>query len=277
MELSDLLQEKRRTGTAIPAFNYTDVWDLQAIVSAADKAGIAVMAASSPPVVEALGVALCHAMVSALSERCRVPIHHHLDHSRSVDICLRAIDVGYPSVMIDGSQEPLDANIALTREVVDYAHRRGAVVEAEIGKILGRGVEGDHDGGVFLAEVGEAVELVEKTGVDSLAVGIGTAHGLYRSKPELHFDRLEEIAAAVGVPLVLHGGTGIPDEDIRRAIRLGISKVNVGTMIHLTYLRGLRRELDRAGDQPYTPHIMKHVLPDIEAVLQDRIKAITAS
>ena len=117
--------------------------------------------------------------------------------------------------------------------------------------------------------------MAAKTNVDSLAVGIGTAHGYYTREPRIHFDRLAELANAVDVPLVLHGGTGIPDEDIRRAIRLGITKVNVGTVIHTTYLRQLREELVRAGDFPFTIDVMRNVLPRIEEVLDDRLRVIT--
>jgi ketose-bisphosphate aldolase len=232
------------------------------------------LASSYWAVAETLGLAVCQAMVDALNRRIDVPVILHLDHSSSVPLCIAAIDAGYPSVMIDGSMCPLAENIRMTREVVQYAHRRGVAVEGEIGKVLGRSVEADADGG-FLAEVDEAVELVAQTHLDSLAVGIGTAHGFYKDEPKIHFQRLEELAAAVDVPLVLHGGTGIPDADIRRAIRCGITKVNVGTIIHTTYLRSLREELIRAGDFPFTIDVMRNVLPAIESVLDDRLRVIT--
>jgi len=274
MNLGSTLREKRSTGTAIPAFNYSCLWDLLAIANVADRTGTPVMVAANPHVAQAIGVDLCTAMVSSLSRRSRVLLFDHLDHSTSVELCVRAIDTGFPSVMIDGSACSLDENVRLTDEVVRYAHPRGVVVEAEIGRILGRGVEADGGDGVFLADIDEAVELVERTGVDSLAVGIGTAHGLYKGTPQLRFDLLEEIASRVAVPLVLHGGTGIPDEDIRTAIRLGISKVNVGTMIHLSYMHGMKRELNDADPNPYTIDIIKRVLPDIEAAVEDRIGVI---
>jgi ketose-bisphosphate aldolase len=227
-------------------------------------------------VAETLGLDLCQAMVRTLGARSSVAIINHLDHSSSVDLCIRAVEAGYPSVMVDGSHYPLEENIRMTREVVRYAHGKGAIVEGEIGRIGGEGVEGpETEGGEFLADVDEAIELVQKTGVDSLAVAIGTAHGFYATKPEIRFDRLAELAAAVDVPLVLHGGTGIPDEDIRRAIRLGITKVNVGTIIHTTYLANLRDELVRAGDRPYTLEVMHRVLPHVEEVIADRIRVIS--
>ncbi|MBM4091211.1 MAG: class II fructose-bisphosphate aldolase [Planctomycetes bacterium] len=272
-----ILTRARGARTGLAAFNFTDIWDLTAIVNAAQRRNVPVMASSYWAVAESLGLEVCQAMVAALNRRATVPVILHLDHSSSVPMCIQAIDVGYPSVMIDGSMCPLDENIRMTREVVQYAHRHGVSVEGEIGKVLGRSVQPDAGGGGFLAEVEEAVELVAKTKVDSLAVGIGTAHGFYKEEPKIHFDRLRELASAVDVPLVLHGGTGIPDQDIRRAIECGITKVNVGTIIHTTYLRALRDELNRAGDFPFTIDVMRRVLPKIEEVLDDRLRVITGN
>jgi ketose-bisphosphate aldolase len=269
-----ILLDAQRQRRGVAAFNFTDIWDLTAIVNAAQRRNVPVMASSYWGVAEALSVEVCQGMADALRRRATVPVILHLDHSSSVPLCIAAIDAGYPSVMIDGSMCPLAENIRMTREVVQYAHRKGVIVEGEIGKVLGRDVEADSPGG-FLAEVDEAVELVAQTSVDSLAVGIGTAHGFYKEDPKIHFDRLQELSAAIRVPLVLHGGTGIPDEDIRKAIRCGITKVNVGTIIHTTYLRSLRDELIRAGDFPFTIDVMRQVLPKIEEVLDDRLRVIT--
>jgi len=132
-------------------------------------------------------------------------------------------------------------------------------------------------GGDFLAEVEDAAALVKATQVDSLAVGIGSAHGLYKGKPELNFKRLAEINKAVDTPLVLHGGTGIPQEDIQRAIKEGINKVNVGTIIHCTYMNNLREELNRAGDNPYTLDVMKAVYPKVKEVVKRWIRVCMAN
>lgn len=271
----DILLDAQRQRRGVAAFNFTDIWDLTAIVNAAQRRNVPVMVSSYWGVAEALSVEVCQGMADALRRRATVPVILHLDHSSSVPLCIAAIDAGYPSVMIDGSMCPLAENIRMTREVVQYAHRKGVIVEGEIGKVLGRDVEADGPGG-FLADVGEAVELVAQTNVDSLAVGIGTAHGFYKEDPKIHFDRLQQLSAAIDVPLVLHGGTGIPDEDIRKAIRCGITKVNVGTIIHTTYLRSLRDELIRAGDFPFTIDVMRQVLPKIEEVLDDRLRVITS-
>lgn len=272
-----ILTDARRARTGVAAFNFTDIWDLTAIVNAAGRGAVPMMASSYWAVADTLGLDVCQAMVDTLNRRSPTPIIHHLDHSQTVAMCIEALDVGYPSVMIDGSKHPLEENIRMTREVVEYAHRKGAVVEGEIGQIMGQSTEGNYEGDDFLAKVDEAVELVANTNVDSLAVGIGTAHGFYTQEPKIHFDRLEELAAAVDVPLVLHGGTGIPDDDIRKAIQLGITKVNVGTVIHTTYLVNLREELIRAGEFPFTVDVMRNVLPRIEEVLDDRIRVITGN
>ena len=178
------------------------------------------------------------------------------------------MDHGYPSVMIDASSRPLEENIAVVKPVADYAHARGVMVEGEVGRIKGAGVEGVYAGNDFLAQVDEVVRFVRESGVDSLAVGIGTAHGFYQGKPEIHFDRLEEINAAVSVPLVLHGGTGIPEADVRRAIRGGINKVNVGTIIHCTYMNTVRAELQRLGENAYTLDVM----PAARAAVREEVK-----
>jgi ketose-bisphosphate aldolase len=158
--------------------------------------------------------------------------------------------------MIDASMQPLPENIRIVRGVIEYAHARDVMVEGEVGRIKGMGTEGEYSGEDFLARVDEVARFVEETQVDSLAVGIGTAHGFYQGQPEIHFDRLREIDAAVTTPLVLHGGTGIPEQDIRRAIREGISKVNVGTIIHCTYMNAVREELERRGPNAYTLDVM---------------------
>ena len=191
-------------------------------------------------------------------------------------MCKAAIDNGYPSVMIDASKHPLQGNIDAAKEVVAYAAPKRVHVEAEIGKIKGMSIEGIFTGDDFLVQVADAVALVKATGVDSLAVGIGTAHGFYEGKPEINFTRLREINQAVSVPLVLHGGTGIPQEDIRKAIQNGINKVNIGTIIHCTLMNGLREELNRVGPNPYTPDVALPVVEKIKQVVKGWIRVCMA-
>ena len=275
-KLHELLINADKAGYAIPSFNYSDIWDFLAIVEAAEEERAPIMIASNPLVVKAISVEICGAIGAAAMEKAKIPLFHHLDHSFDTELCKAAIRNGYPSVMIDASKHDLETNVGMVRDVVCYAHERHAHVEAEIGKIKGKGIEGDFAGGDFLAEVADAAELAEKTGVDALAVGIGTAHGFYQGKPELNFKRLEEINAAVDIPLVLHGGTGIPQEDIRHAIRCGINKVNVGTIIHCTYMNNMRKELNRLGENPYTLDVIKPVIGEIKEVVKGWIRVCMA-
>ena len=275
-KLREQLLKADKGGYAIPSFNYSDMWDFLAIVEAAQEEQAPVMIASNPLVVKALSVELCGSLGIAAMKKAAIPLFHHLDHSFEAALCKEGIDNGYPSVMIDASKYSLAENIAICTEVVEYAHARNVFVEGEIGKIKGMGIEGEFTGGDFLAEVADAVALVEKARLDSLAVGIGTAHGFYEGKPQINFSRLKEINDAVAVPLVLHGGTGIPQEDIRKAIQNGINKVNIGTIIHCTYMNSMRQELNRLGDNPYTLDVVKPVVEEIKKVVREWIKICMA-
>ena len=275
-KLHEMLLKADKEGYAIPSFNYSDIWDFLAIIEAAEEEKAPIMIASNPLVVEAISAEICGAIGMAAMKKATVPVFHHLDHSFSVDLCKAGIDNGYPSVMIDASKYNLSRNIRDTKEVVEYARPKGVHVEAEIGKIKGKGIEGNFEGGDFLVEVNDAVELVKATGVDSLAVGIGTAHGFYGGKPEINFRRLAEVNEAVDVPLVLHGGTGIPEADIKKAIQNGINKVNVGTTVHCTYMNNMRAELNRLGENPYTLDVVKPVIGEIKKVIKYWIRVCMA-
>jgi ketose-bisphosphate aldolase len=275
--LKALLKAADEGGYAIPSFNYSDIWDFLTIIEAAEEECSPVILASNPLVVKAIGVEFCAAMGTAAVKKSTCPLIHHLDHSFEKELCFAAIDCGYDSVMIDASKYNLEENIAITKSVVEYARTMGVHVEAELGKIKGKGIEGDFAGGDFLVDVQEAIRMANETGVDSLAVGIGTAHGFYTEKPEINFKRLSEVNTAVSIPLVLHGGSGIPEEDIRRAIKNGINKVNVGTIIHCTYMNGMRSELMARGENQYTLDVLKRVMPDVKEVVRRWIRTCMAN
>ena len=272
MDLKELLKEADEGGYAVPAFNYSDIWDFLAIVEAAEEESSPVIISSNPLVVEAIGLDYLATMGKTAMQIAKIPLIHHLDHSSSFELCARCIEKGYPSVMIDGSTLGLKENIALTRKVVQFAHPKGVYVEGEIGRIMGKGIEGEYRGEDFLVNVEQAIQFVKETEVDSLAVGIGTAHGFYATKPKLNFQRLSEVNEAIQIPLVLHGGTGLPDEDIKRAISLGINKVNIGTIIHCTYMNSLKEELNARDKNPYTLEVMRPVKKKIKEVVKERIK-----
>ena len=182
-------------------------------------------------------------------------------------MCFKAIDAGYNSVMIDASSETLEENIRITKNVVRYAHEKGVFVEGEIGKIRGRGWQGIafKEGEEFLTRVEDAVTYVQNTNVDALAIGIGNAHGFYTQEPKLNIQRLAEINAAVDTKLVLHGGTGIPEEAVRDAIRNGINKINVGTVILHSYLDALKGTFQNLDKSQYSERVFEDA---VEAVSQ---------
>lgn len=259
-------------GFAIPAFNYSDIWDLRAIVEAAEEENAIVMVAADPPVFEDLGHEICAAMADVLTQKAKVPVIHHLDHCSRLNICMHAVGLGFKSVMIDASDKPIEENISCVRRVVDIAHSMDCFVEAEIGRIRGESAyETSYTGEDYLFDLDEAVRLVEEAEPDSLAIGIGNAHGFYVGKPELNFKKLQEANEAIKVPLVLHGGTGIPKEDIQRAIRGGISKVNVGTAVYCAYMNGVREKLMGDGENQFTLDVMRPAMERVKLVIKEWI------
>jgi ketose-bisphosphate aldolase len=265
-KIRELLSRAKKEKFAVPSFNYSDIWDFLAIIEAAEELRAPIFIASNQRVATTIGLELCGALGLAAMDKATIPLIHHLDHCNQPEICCSAVKQKYPSVMIDASMHPLSENIQKVQEVVDCAHPEGVFVEGEVGRIKGLGVEGVYDGDDFLASVDDVVRFWEETKVDMLAVGIGTAHGFYKGKPEIHFDRLKEINEAVSVPLVLHGGTGIAETDIHRAISEGICKINVGTIIHCTYMNNVLKELSRLGENSYTLDV---VGPAIAAIREE--------
>lgn len=237
------LKQAQSQGYAIPAFNYSDIWELLAITAAAREEHARVYVATNMRVAGSVGVDYTGAMGKQAWESTGHAAIQHLDHATTVELCKSAVDCGYQSVMIDASSCGIEENIRKVNEVVAYAHPKGVLVEAEVGRIMGKNTEGVFDGGDYLADVEEAVRLAKETHVDSLAVGIGNAHGFYKVTPHLNIRRLQEIHEALDIPLVLHGGTGIPEDQIQQCIKNGIAKINVGTLLHATYLETLRAGL----------------------------------
>ncbi len=277
MNLKELLKKADEGKYAIPAFNYSDIWDFLAIVEAAEEERSPVIISSNPLVAKAIGVDYLAAIGKVSLNLAKVPLMHHLDHSTSFELCAECVEKGYPSVMIDGSALKLEENIALTRKMVEFAHPKGVCVEGELGRIKGKSPEGEYNGEDFLVSVEEAVQFAKETKVDSLAIGIGTAHGFYKVTPELNFERLAEVNEAIKISLVLHGGTGIPDEDIKKAISLGINKVNIGTIIHCTYMNSLKEELSKRDKNPYTLEVMLPVKEEVKKVVKEGIRVCGSS
>lgn len=228
--LTALAQQAKKNQYAIGQFNINGLQWTKAILQGAEAKKAPVIAAASDRIVDYLGgFKTIVSVVSALKEELAitVPVVLHLDHGTSVERCKAAIDAGFSSVMFDGSHSPIHENIARTKEVVRYAKKRGVSVEGEVGTV--GGMEDGLVGGVQYADVDECYRLVEETGIDLLAAALGSVHGKYQGKPKLGFKEMELISTMTDVPLVLHGASGIPLDQIQRAIRLGHAKININT------------------------------------------------
>lgn len=234
--LTDVLKEASALNMAVGAFNTHNLEMLPAIIRAAVKQHAPVIIQTSCGTANFIGHKVLVSVCRAMGESYGAEVVLHLDHAKDYDEIRKAIDCGYTSVMFDGSSLPYKDNILGTKRVVSYAKEHGASVEAELGTIGGteEGVA-VNDADVKYTDPETAKDFVEKTGIDALAVAIGTNHGQYKSKTNINFERLKEIHDAVNLPLVIHGGTGVKDEDVRKVISLGIRKFNVGTELLVSW------------------------------------------
>ena len=237
----EMIRKAREGGYAVPAVNAENLEMVQAIVAAAEELRSPVMIQTTPTTVKYLTLRQAVAMVRAEGEASSVPVALHLDHCESYEGVEDAVNAGYTSVMIDGSKLPYEENIAVTRKVAEMAQAKGVTVEAELGTVGGK--EDGHSADVAYTDPDEAVDFFTRTGVDIFAVAIGTAHGFYKGEPKLNFELLDVLRQRIDAPLVLHGGSGIPDEMIRRTIELGINKVNFATELRAAMTVAVRAAL----------------------------------
>lgn len=227
VKLSDLVTKPDHT-YAVGAFNVSDMEMAMGAIRAAEEMNAPLILQVAEGRLRYSPLDLLGPVMIAAAKKCKMPTAVHLDHGGTMETIRLALELGFTSVMFDGSKYPLEENIARTREVVKLAKGYGADVEAEIGRV--GGAEGDYKSvDVLVTSVEEAKCFADETSVDALAVAIGTAHGNYKEQPVLRIDRLKEIAAAVKTPLVLHGGTGLTDEDFKECIASGIQKINIAT------------------------------------------------
>jgi fructose-bisphosphate aldolase class II len=262
----DLMVPARKNGYAIPALNVQNLESLTAVAEAAAEEKSPVIIQITPSVIKYAGLQYIAGLAKTATELQPVPMAIHLDHGDSFDTAAKCVDAGFSSVMIDGSFLEFDANVALTKRVVNMAHPKGVSVEAELGKLAGVEERSVEEKEAILTDPDMAAEFVEKTGVDTLAVAIGTSHGAYKFKGEakLDLERLKIISEKVSIPLVLHGASsvpqlliekankygatlsgakGIPEDEYRKAIALGIAKVNIDTDLRLAFTASVREVL----------------------------------
>lgn len=237
----EILLKAQAGGYAVGAFNVENMEMVQAVAEAAEELQSPVIMQTTPSTVKYAGLDYYLANVKTAAERVSVPVVMHLDHGSSFELAMQALRTGYTSIMIDGSHASLEDNIAVSRAVTDACRPSEIPVEAELGKVGGK--EDDLDGGTDnpYTDPEEAKEFVERTGVDSLAVGIGTAHGIYKGEPKLQYDILSRIRDTVDIPLVLHGTSGVPDEAVKECIKRGICKVNYATDLRIAFTKGVNQ------------------------------------
>ncbi len=277
--MKEMLSDARKNQYAIPAFDVSNYEMMRAVLEACEEE-------RSPALLMALGVdltgkgmSLLPSMVFAASEHFRVPVCFHLDHATDFTLIERAIDAGFSSVMYDGSVLPFEENAKNTARVTAYAHARGITVEAELGHVGNASVGSisetgtDADPGETLTVPAEVAKFIEMTDVDALAVAIGTSHGVYKKTPELRIDRLDEITAVCQRPLVLHGGSGTPDDQMQNAIRHGITKINIYSDVVAALNKGLKDKLNAMENPATWPFIIfEEARALMKAVVKDKIR-----
>ena len=259
-----MLLNAQRDGYAVPAFNIHNLETLQGVVDTAVEMRSPVIIAGTPSTIEYAGAEYINAMAEVAAHKYDIPIAIHLDHFEDVEAIKSNIDIGFKSCMIDASKLEYEKNIAKVKEVVDYAHKFDATVEAELGKLGGQ--EDDlivDEKDAMYTNPNDVAEFVKRTGIDSLAVAIGTAHGLYKGEPKLDFERLKEIRSKVEVPLVLHGASDVSDELVMKAISLGICKVNVATDLKIPFSGALKEYFN---EHPEANDPRKYMTPGKEAM-----------
>ncbi|WML55303.1 class II fructose-bisphosphate aldolase [Neobacillus sp. PS3-12] len=273
VSMTEMLNKAKAGHYAVGQFNINNLEFTQAILQAAEEEKSPVILGVSEGAGRYMtGFKTIVKMVEGLMEdlKVTVPVAIHLDHGSSFDKCKEAVDAGFTSVMIDASHHPFEENIEITKKVVDYAHSKGISVEAELGTVGGQ--EDDVIGeSIIYADPQECVRLVKETGIDCLAPALGSVHGPYKGEPNLGFKEMEEIGQITGVPLVLHGGTGIPTNDIQKSISLGTAKINVNTENQIASAKKVREVL-AADPDVYDPR--KYLGPAREVIKQTVIGKI---
>jgi tagatose 1,6-diphosphate aldolase GatY/KbaY len=239
-----LLADAQAKGYAVGAFNVENMEMVMAVLAAAEETGSPVIMQTTPSTVKYAGLDYYLANVRAAAARASVPVVMHLDHGSSFGLAMEAYRTGYTSIMIDGSKLSFEENIALTKSVTDACHPGGVPVEGELGKVGGKEDDLENGDDNPYTDPQEAKEFVERTHVDSLAVGIGTSHGVYKGTPKVNVERLSEIRAVVDVPLVLHGTSGVPDEQVRDCVSRGICKVNYATDLRIAFTKGVKAYME---------------------------------
>ena len=247
VKVNELLQHATEHHYGVAAINTINYETISCAIAAAEAERVPVIIQFYPGFDQYIPLSHIAYMAKDLARKASVPVAVHLDHSASYEIAVGGIRDGFPSVMVDGSARPFEENLAMTKAVVETAAVFGVDVEAELGHVGNAQILDDLTNADHLTDPDKAVEFVEKTGCGSLAIAVGNAHGNYIQTPNLNFDRIRELRKAVSIPLVLHGCSGIPDEQMQEAVNLGLSKFNIATEYFAAMYRSLDQEIETSG------------------------------
>lgn len=266
-----LMKKASREGYAIPAFNIDNLESAMAVSEIMHEMKLPVIVQTIPRTLNYGGVSIYPAMMRELMADCTVDYAMHLDHGNGAELVSKCIASGFSSVMFDASAMSFEDNVKFTKEISDYALARGVSVEGELGTIGGK-EEGDTDLEASYTKVSEAEEFVRRTNVSTLAIGVGTAHGIYKGIPKINVTRIGEIHSAIDTPLVLHGASGLSDEVLSECIAAGISKINFATELRQAYTQGIRAELGKDADVFDPKLYMRPAIDNIKETLKHKIK-----
>jgi len=276
VHIKEIVAKAKEGNYGIGAFNVSNLETTLGVARGAVKSKAPVIIQVSEKTIEYAGLkAITHIVQTiAKNEASVVPVALHLDHGHSFKSVSECINAGFSSIHIDASDLPFDENVKITKESVDYAHKHGVWAQGELGRIFGK--EGLTNGNFdsleeFLTDPKEAVEFVKKTGVDTLAISVGTYHGRFKGKEKIYFDRLKEIRKAVDVPLVLHGASGIPDDELTQAVNEGVSIVNIDTSLRVAFTDTLKETIKEKTDYVDPRKILQ---PSIDAIIEVVVRKI---
>lgn len=265
-----LMKRAEKENYAIPAFNIDNLESAMAVSEIMHEMRTPVIVQMIPRTLNYGGIAIYPAMMRELMADCPVDYALHLDHGSSLALAKKCVAGGFSSVMFDGSLMPFEDNIKFTKEVTDFALPMDVSVEGELGTIGGK-EEGDTDLEASYTKVSEAEEFVRRTNVSTLAIGVGTAHGVYKGTPHIDIERIKEIHAAIDTPLVLHGASGLSDEVLKDCIAAGITKINFATELRQAYTNGIKAEFAK-NPEVFDPKIyMRGAIDNIKEVLRHKI------
>lgn len=274
----EMLNDAKMNRYAVGAFNVHNLEMLKSVVIAAYEMNSPLILQTTPGTIKHAGEDYMASIAKVASEKYDIPIALHLDHGNSFDLVVRCIRAGYTSIMFDGSMLPYEQNVDMTKKVVEIAHAVDVTVEAELGNIVG--VEDDMyvsgNTNVF-TDPKMAMDFVEKTKIDSLAIAIGTAHGLYKGEVKLDFDRLKEIRSLVNIPLVLHGASGVPDNLVKQAIKFGINKLNIATELKIPFANGIKEAFKNNPDETDPRKYLEKGQERVKNVVKEKIKLFGCS